>query len=48
VKKRYRIDSGYPILHPHAEVENPSAQNMVAKLELFQHKPEINIQESYT
>jgi hypothetical protein len=28
------------------EIENPSAQNMIAKLELFELKPEINIQES--
>jgi len=30
-------------LHP--EIGNPSAQIMIAKLELFQHKPEINIGE---
>lgn len=34
-----------PLFHLHAEVGNPSAQNMIAKLELFEHKPEINIQE---
>jgi len=34
-----------PLLYLHPKVGNPSAQNMIAKLELFQHKPEINIQE---
>lgn len=30
------------LLHMHAEVGNSSAQNMIAKLGLFQHKPKIN------
>jgi hypothetical protein len=34
-----------PLLNLHAEVGNPFAQNMIAKLELFVLKPEINIQE---
>jgi hypothetical protein len=34
-----------PLLHPHAEVGSLSVQSMSAKLELLQHKPEINLQE---
>jgi hypothetical protein len=37
-----------PLLNLHAEVGNPFAQNMIAKLELFVLKPEINIQERYS
>jgi hypothetical protein len=37
--------SRMPLLDLHWEVGNPCAENMITKLELFQHKPEINIQE---
>jgi hypothetical protein len=41
-RKGDRTNSGYPLSHLHAEVGKPSAQNMIANLELFELKPQIN------